>query len=149
MWAHWRLNWFFLPILFFVIYLKFWQQNILKNHYLSHLCSGNCEVNLLNLTCWGLANNAKNALKFQYGFQFQFFFSFHWENGSMINSFHIVAPNSLIPSRCTLTHWELSERYQECGMKRHALRDLLCDKQNKTKQNKLPYFIDRCETQKN
>jgi hypothetical protein len=37
------------------------------------------------------------------------FFSFHWENGSIINSFHTVAPTSLKPSRCTHTHWVLSE----------------------------------------
>ncbi len=33
-------------------------------------------------------------------------FKFHSENGSIINSFHIVAPNSLKPSQCTHTHQE-------------------------------------------
>ncbi len=64
-------------------------------------------------------------------------FKFHSENGSIINSFHIVAPNSLKPSQCTHTHQEKIPRAHRealwCGTSQ-------CDK---TKQNKLPCFIDR------
>jgi hypothetical protein len=34
-------------------------------------------------------------------------FHFHWENGSIINSFHTIAPSSPKPSGCTPTHSEL------------------------------------------
>jgi hypothetical protein len=43
--------------------------------------------------------------KFQYSFQFLKIS--HWENDSIINSFHTTATNSLKPSWCTHTHWEL------------------------------------------
>jgi hypothetical protein len=44
-WAHWGLNWFFLPDSIFAICLNFQQQNLLKNQYLLHLRS---EVNSIN-----------------------------------------------------------------------------------------------------
>ncbi len=79
-------------------------------------------------------------------FNFNFFFSFHWENGSMINSFHIVAPNSLEPSRCTLTtHWELSE-----GTKSVAWSALLWEIFVwQTKQNKTNYLISLIDVRPN
>jgi hypothetical protein len=42
-------------------------------------------------------------------FSVSIFFDFHGENGSMIKSFHTVAPNSLKPSCCTPIHQELSD----------------------------------------
>jgi hypothetical protein len=42
-------------------------------------------------------------------FSISILFNFHWENGLVINIFHIVAPNSPKPSQCTLTHRELSK----------------------------------------
>jgi hypothetical protein len=42
-------------------------------------------------------------------FSVSILFSFHWENGSIINSFHTEAPQSLKPSQCTPTYQELSK----------------------------------------
>jgi len=52
---------------------------------------------------------------------------------------------SIKPSRCTLTCQELFRRCKEHGMK-HVIWEILMwqtKKQNKTKQNKPPCFIDR------
>ncbi len=40
-----ELNWFFLPNPIFAICLNFLQHNPLKNQYLPHLSSENCEIN--------------------------------------------------------------------------------------------------------
>jgi hypothetical protein len=64
---------------------------------------------LLNLTCQGLSNNTKNAPQIPIQFSVSILFSFHWENGSIINSFHTIPPNSLKPSWCNPTHQELSK----------------------------------------
>jgi hypothetical protein len=42
-------------------------------------------------------------------FSVSILFSFHRENGSIINSFHTVASQSLKPCQCTPTNQELSE----------------------------------------
>ncbi len=83
-----------------------------------------------------------NTPKFQY--IFSVLILFHWANGSMINSFHTVTSKSLKPSWCTPTHsLRAFQRYQELCMKQCGLGDL--NMTNKTKQNKLPCFIDRFE----
>jgi hypothetical protein len=66
-------------------------------------------------------------------------YSFHWENDSIIiiDSFHIIAPNSLKPNRCTPHSSRAFQRYQGCSMKHHGLGDL-----SLPKQNKLSCFID-------
>jgi hypothetical protein len=64
---------------------------------------------LLNLTLpRAFPNNTKDTPKLQWRFCFQFYLIFIEKNGSIINSFHIIAPNSLKPSQCTLTHQEHS-----------------------------------------
>ncbi len=66
-------------------------------------------------------------------------FSFHWENGSIINSFHTVAPNSLKPSWCMTTYLELSEDTKSTAWKQWVGRSQR-DKQSKT--NYLASWID-------
>jgi len=58
-------------------------------------------------------------------------FSFHWENGSIVNSFYTVAPNSLKPSWYTTTHLELSEDTKSTEWKEWVGRSQH-DKQSKT-----------------
>jgi hypothetical protein len=68
-------------------------------------------------------------------------FSFHWKNGSIINSLHTVTPNILKPSRCTPTHWELSQDTNNTAWSMVVWEISAWQ----TKQNKLLHFIDRCE----
>jgi hypothetical protein len=90
--------------------LNFQQQNPLKNQYLSHLSSENCEINSIK-SDWLRAFHQHHQERPQIPMQFSvsILFSFHWENGSIINSFHTVAPNSPKPSQCTPTYLALSE----------------------------------------
>ncbi len=63
---------------------------------------------LLNLTCQGLPNNTNQEhLQISIRFSVLILFNFHWEIGSIINSFHTIASNSLQPSQCTPTHQKL------------------------------------------
>jgi hypothetical protein len=111
---------------------EFPEKNPLKNQYLSHLSSENCEINSIKsdspegfLTTPRTPPNSNTV------------FSFHWENDSIINSFlHTVASNSLKPSQCTPTHQKLSEKIREHSMKHHGLGDLI-SAYNKTKQTTL------------
>jgi hypothetical protein len=69
LWTHWGLNWLFLPNPIFAICLNFQQQNPLKNQYLAHLSSENCEINSIKSDSpRGPSNNTKNTPKFQYSF---------------------------------------------------------------------------------
>jgi hypothetical protein len=88
------------------------------------------------LTHQGLSNNTKNTLKIPIQFSsISTLFNFHQKNGSIIYNFHTIAPNSVKPSWCTLTHQRAFQRYQECGMKGGGLVDH--GVQNKTKQTTL------------
>jgi hypothetical protein len=67
-------------------------------------------------------------------------FSFHWENGSIINSFHTLTPKSLKPSQCTSSHhWELFEDTKSTTWS-FVVWEILA---SQTKQNKLPCFKGR------
>jgi len=92
---------------------------------------------LLNLTHRGLSKNTKNALKFQYSFQWQFDLVFIEKKSWIINSFHTIAPNkSQIKSMHPYTHASRAfQKYQEPDIKSHCLRDLSMT--NKTKQTTL------------
>jgi hypothetical protein len=109
MWTHWALNWFFFPNLIFAICLNFQQQNPLKNQYLPYLSFENCEINSIKSDSPRAFQQHQERLQIPMQFSVSILFSFHWENGSIINSFHTIAPNSLKPSWCTPTHQELSE----------------------------------------
>jgi hypothetical protein len=66
-------------------------------------------------------------------------FSFHWESGSISNSFHTLVPDSLKPSWCTATHLELSQDTKSTAWKQWVGRSQ-CDKRSKT--NYLASLID-------
>jgi hypothetical protein len=80
------------------------------------------------------------CLKIPIQFSVSILFNFHWENGSISNSFHTIAPKSLKPSQCTPTHQSLLKTPREW----HEVLWFRRSQLDKTKQNKLPCFIDRC-----
>ncbi len=113
----------FLPNPIFAIILNFQQQKSLKNQYLPHLSSENYEINSIKSDSLRAFQQHKEHLQIPIKFSVSILFNFHWRNGSIINSFHTVAPNSLKPR---LTHPHSSrafQRYQKCSMKQHDLRD--------------------------
>ncbi len=131
-WSHWGLNWFFLLNPIFVICLNFQQQNPFKNQYLPPgLSSKNCEINAIK------PHSSRAFQQHLKQFSVSILFSFHGENGSIINSFHTIAPDNIKPSQCNPFSLRAFQRYQECDMKHHGLRE--------TKQNKLPCFIGRLQ----
>jgi len=82
---------------FFAIYLSFQRQSSLKNQYLLHLSSQDCEIN-------SIKSDASKAFQERPQIPIQFsvsiLSSFHWENDPIINSFLVLAPNRLKPSGC-------------------------------------------------
>ncbi len=114
-WTHCGPNWFFLPNPILPIGLNFQQQIHSKINIFRTLALKIVKWTLLNLTHWGLSKNTKNSPKIPIQFSVLILFNFHWENGSIFNSFYTIAPNSLKPSQCTSTHRELSKDTQECG----------------------------------
>ncbi len=88
---------------FFAIYLNFQQQKSLKNQYLLHLSSQDCEINSIKFnSSRAFLNPFRDQECPQIPIQFSvlILLSFHWENDSIINSFHAIAPNRLKPSGC-------------------------------------------------
>ncbi len=78
---------------FFAICLNFHQQN----WFLPHLSSENCEIN-------SIKSDSPRAFQQHQEhpppncnevFGFQFYLIFHWKNGSIINSFHIIVPQTV------------------------------------------------------
>jgi len=135
MWTHLRVNWFCLPNPIFVICLNFQQQDPLKENYLPHLSFENCEINSIEFDSPRASQQHQECFKILIIFLVWILFNFHWEYASIINSFHIIAPNILKPSWCeTPTNWELSQK-TVCNMKCHGLGDLSTT--NKTKQTTL------------
>ncbi len=145
MWTHWGLNWLFLPNPIYVICLNFQQQNPLKNQYLSHLSSENFEINSIKSdSSEGLLTTPRTTPNSNTVFSFDFI-SFHWENDSIINSFlHTVARNSLKTSQCTPTHQKL---FFEDTRAQHEAPWFGRSHLSTTKQNKVPCFIHRLESQ--
>jgi hypothetical protein len=68
-------------------------------------------------------------------------FNFHWKNGSIINSFHTIAPNSLKPSWCTPAHWELSKDTKSVTYNVLIWEILVWQ----TKQNKTNYLVSKID----
>jgi len=108
----------------------------LKNQYLLQLSSENCEMNSVksdSLRAFQKHQELPHKIPIQ--FSVLILFNFHWEKGSIFNSFHTVAPNSLKPSQCTsTTHRELSEDTKSAAWNSHGLEDLSMTRQYKTKQ---------------
>ncbi len=98
-WTHW-LSWFFLANPIFVICLNFHEQNPLKNQYLSHLSSESCEIN--SIDSLSACQQYQERPLIQMRFSVSILISFHWENGSLINSPRTIPPNNLKSSQCTL-----------------------------------------------
>ncbi len=134
-WTDWGLNWISFQTQNFAICLNFQNKNLLKNQFLSHLSSENCEINSIKSDSPRSVQHQEHP---QIPTQFSvsnFLLSFCWENGSIINSFHTVAPNCLERSWCTPYLSSAFRRYQECSMKCSGLGDLSMT--NKTKQTTL------------
>jgi len=136
--THCVLNWFFLPNPIFVIYLNFHPQNSLKNQYLPHLSSEHCEINSIKSDSPRAFQQHQEHPHVPIQFSVLILFNFHWENDSIINSFHTVAPNSLKPSQCTPTHWELSEYTKSAAWSTVVWKTSAWQR----KQNTVPCFID-------
>jgi hypothetical protein len=106
-----------------------------KNQYLSHLCSDTSEINFVKSDLSTAFQQHHEHLQIPIQFSVLILFSFHSENGSIINSFHTVAPNN--PSQCTFTHPELSKDIMIT-----ALSTMVWKSQH-AKQNRPPCFMDR------
>jgi len=140
-WTHSGLNWFFFQNPIFAIFLNFQQQNPFKNTICHTLALKIVKETPLNATHQGLSKTPKPPPQIPIHFLVSNLFSFHWENGSIINSCHTIAPNSLKPSQCTTIHWELSEDTKSPAWSIVVWE--IWTWHNKTKQNKLPCFIHR------
>jgi hypothetical protein len=76
------------------------QQNSLKNQYLSHLSSENCEINSIKSDLSRAFQQHQEHPKVPIQFSVSILFNFHGKNGSIINSFHTANPNILKPHQC-------------------------------------------------
>jgi hypothetical protein len=137
MWINRGLDWFFLPN---PIFLNFQKQNPLKNQYLPHLSSENCEISSIKSDLLRAFQQHQEHAQIPIQMLVLILCNFHWENHSTINSFHTVAPNSLQTK--SLVHPYSSRafwRYQEHGHEAiwSGLGDPIAPKQNKTKQTTL------------
>jgi len=138
MWTHtFGAQLIFLPNPNFAICLNFQQQNPLKNQYLPYISSDNCGINSIESDLPRAFQQHQKCPQIPIQFSVWILFSFHWENGSIINSFDTVAPNSLKPSQCTPTHQELSKDNENTVWSAVVW-------EISEWQNKLPWFIDRC-----
>ncbi len=118
---------------FFTIYLNFQQQKSLQNQYLLHLSSQDCEINSIKSDPSRAFQQDQEYPQIPIQFSVLILLSFHWENDSIINSFRIIAPNSLE------TKWgqppyssRAFQRHQEWGMKHSGFGRSEHDQQNKT-----------------
>ncbi len=130
-WTHGGLNRFFLPNPIFLQFVWIFSSKIhSKNKYLPHFSSENCEINFIKSESPRAFQQHQEHPQIPRQFSVLILFHFHWENGSIINSFHTISPKSLKPSQCTPTHGELSKSTKSvpwsCG-----LGDLSMTKQNK------------------
>jgi hypothetical protein len=101
------LNWYF-PSKpnFSAICLKFQQQNSLRNQCFPYGGSKYHEIN-------SIKSDSLTAFQQHYQiptlFSVLILFNFCWKNGSVINSFHSVASNSLEPNQCSPINLEFSK----------------------------------------
>jgi hypothetical protein len=124
---------------FSAICLNFQQQNMLKNQDLPHLSSENLKTNSVKSNSPRAFQQHQEHPQIPIQFAVSILFRFHWENDSIINSIHTVAPKSLQPSQCTHTHLELSEDTKSLAWSAVIWEISVWQ----TKQNKLPCFMDR------
>ncbi len=79
-----------------------------KIKYLPHLSFENCEIKFIKFEFIKVRAFSTTPSNSNTQFSILILFNFHWENGSIINSFHTLIPNSLKPSWCTFS------RHQKC-----------------------------------
>ncbi len=85
--------------------LNFHQQNSLKNQYLPHLSSENCEIIIQLAKGFPTTpRTPQNSILILY--------SFHWESGPIINNLQCSSEQTETKS-VHPTHWRALQRYQE------------------------------------
>ncbi len=83
---------------------KFTQKSI----SFTHLSCENYEINSIESDpLRAFLQQLQECFHIPMQFSVSILFYFLWENGSIINSFYTITPNSLKPSQCTPTHQEL------------------------------------------
>jgi hypothetical protein len=115
-------------------FLKFCQQNPLKNQYLPYLSPENWEINSIKFELCRAFQQHQECFQIQIQFSVLILFNSHWENSSIINSFHAIALNRLKGNGWTLT--KIPRAQHEVSWFERSQHD-------KTKQNNLSCFIDR------
>jgi hypothetical protein len=82
---------------------------IYSKKYFPHISYEICEINSIKINASRAFQQHQEHPQIPIQFLVPILLNFHWENGSIINSFHIVVPNNLKQSQYTPTHWELSK----------------------------------------
>jgi hypothetical protein len=107
MWTHSELNWFLLPTQFLQFEWIYNKKNSFKNQYLSQFNFENCEMNLIQSDLPSAFQQHQECPQYiPIHFSFSILFTFHWGDGSIINSFHgIVSPKERgILLQCAHSH---------------------------------------------
>jgi len=110
-----------------------------KINVFSQLSSENCEIKSIISDLPRAFQQHQECPKIHMHFSVLILFISYWENGSIINSFHALAPNNHKSSQCTPTHWGLPNDYKSAAWRIPLWKISTWQ----TKQNKLPCFIDR------
>jgi len=80
-----------------------------QKKYFPHISYEICEINSIKINASRAFQQHQEHPQIPIQFLVPILLNFHWENGSIINRFHIVVPNNLKQSQYTPTHWELSK----------------------------------------
>ncbi len=83
------------PNSMFAIFLIFHQQNLLKKQYFPHISYENCEINSIKIDASRAFQQHQEHTQIPIQFSVPILLHFHWENGSIINSFHIIILNKV------------------------------------------------------
>ncbi len=123
---------------FFGIYLNFQRQ---KGQYLPHSESKSYQINSIKFCSSRSFQQHQRHIPIPPKFSVTILFNFQWRNHSIFKNFCTTSPNAMEPRPCTPPRWELSK--DTPGTFSEASR-FGGSHIYKTKQNKLPSFIDRC-----
>jgi len=115
------------------------------NMFHTHLSSEYCELDSIESDLLRAVQQHQEhpQIPIQFLVLILILFSFHWENGSIINSFHTVAPTSLKTELVHPYSLRVLWKYQERRMKCHGLGDLSMI--NKGWKNDVNWNISPCE----
>jgi hypothetical protein len=145
-WIEWKafkccyhvLNWFFLPKPGFLgIYLNFQLQKLLKDQYISHILKPK-SYQINSIKSYSSRSFQRHQRHIPVPLKFLVKKSFNIQELLHHKSKCHHATKPMHPF-----WWWVFQRHQEQDLKHHSSVDLITTKQNKTKQNKLPSFIDR------